>query len=126
MRGRGFSLLEMMVATVLAGVILVSLAPLLPQLSRGAVTGRHRMAAVHLAQQQLELTLSQGYAGMSSTSGSIVLDSTIRDVVQSTRYDYEVVVADRPPDLRSVLVTVRWTEAERALSEQVEALVVSP
>mgnify|MGYP000898467606 CR=1 FL=1 len=123
---RGFSLLEMMVATLVAGILLASMAPLWPAMNRGAVATRNRMAAVHLAQQQLEQSLSQGYAGVAARSGDVQVQSTVRNIAQRVDYHYEVSVADVPPDLRSVLVRVTWKERERNLQETLQSLLVSP
>lgn len=123
---RGFSLVEMMVATLLAAVILVSTAPLWPAMSRGAAATRNRMAAVHLAQEKLEQALSQGYAGVTADAGDIAVDSMIRNTTSTVTYHFEVVVTDVPPDLRSVLVRVTWREREQDREELVQGLLVSP
>lgn len=126
MSNRAFTLMEMVLATGLAIVILVSLAPLFPALGRSAASARHRMAALHLAQQQMEQSLAQGYQGVTARSGTVEQVSQLRSSFEKLRFDYEVTVADHPPDLRSILVTVQWSEGSRRVSEQLQCLLVQP
>ncbi|MEW6277115.1 MAG: prepilin-type N-terminal cleavage/methylation domain-containing protein [Candidatus Eremiobacterota bacterium] len=123
---RGFNLLEMIVATAVAALVLICLSPIWPATSRAIGVSRNRLAGLQVASQQLEESLGQGYAAMTDRTGSVTLTSTIRGVPRTIRYDYGVVVTPVPPDLRSVLVRVRWTEGERQLEESLEALVVDP
>ena len=92
----GFTLAEILVATLVLSVGIVAVAAGLQQATSGVEVGRGETAAIFLAEQRLELLKSVALEDWSSTlllAGTAV--EAYGTIVNATPYRRETVVADR-------------------------------
>ncbi len=122
MRGiRGFSLLEVILALVVALIVLVAMAGIWPQYARLAKRNLTRGAAVNIARQQLETTLAQGFAAAVPRTGFVTLEAVIKGVARDYRYDYQV-LTNQPlgSNLKNVRVVVNWQIEGKTMSTELQ------
>lgn len=100
--GRGFTLVELMVAILLIGVGLMGLAALSTTVTRSNVQSTALTTASALAQERVERFRSESYATIANGS-----DTRQVDGVTYTR-TWTVVADDPAPGLKTITVTVRW------------------
>lgn len=93
---RGFTLAEILVATLVLSVGIVAVAAALQQATSGVEVGRGETAAIFLAEQRLELLKS---AALEDWSSALLLAGTAVEaygtIVNAAPYRRETVVADR-------------------------------
>jgi type IV pilus assembly protein PilV len=107
----GFTLIELMVALVIIAVGVMTLSGIQTRSSRDVhMTGR-RTNALALAEQRIEMARSAGYTGAVSDSGATGPFS----------WTCHVNVAD--VELKSVTVSVRWTDNAQTQSLQLMTLL---
>jgi len=114
----GFTLAEVLVATLVLSVGIVAVAAGLQQATSGVEVGRGETAAIFLAEQRLELLKS---AALEDWSSTLLLAGTAVEaygtIVNATPYRRETVVADR-------VGRECWTEApSTATCKQVRVIV---
>ena len=119
----GFTLVEAMLSVVILLVIWLAAinAFILGQYSSSYA--KHKMQAIYIAQQQIEMLRKSNYAAMASQSG------TFNDVYLDTRVKATRVISMDTPTLvhgitadssyRNVRVEIRWTEPLLGISKTV-------
>ena len=108
--GRGFTLVELIVAVFLIGVGLMGLAALSTSVSRANHQSSSLTTASALAQDRLEAFRAEPYAAMASGG-----DTRTVDGLAYTR-TWTVTEDDPEPGLKTIAVTVSWTARGRSHS----------
>lgn len=119
-RGKGFTLLEIMVALAIIGVALVSLLALGNRTIGVNDRLQHMTRATLLAQQKMaeseNLARSGGIAGLSEEQGDFA--------EPFAAYRWQISLSDTPlPAVRMVTVTVLWGQAARNESVDVTSFL---
>ena len=123
-RGRGFSLIEMVVAMGLLAMGLIGVIRLFPVGLRASKRSEVVSKGTFLAQQRLEELKLAGYAALSATPPTVPLSGS------SGQYQWAATVepvdaAGLPTtnDVRAVTVTVQWPESGQTRSTAVMTYV---
>lgn len=103
-RGRGFTLVEMMVAILLLGVGMMALAALTTTVTRANGRSASLTTASALAQERIERFRIEPQATIAAGS-----DARVVDGVAFSR-SWTVANGDPAPSLKTVAVTVTWVE----------------
>ena len=107
----GFTLIELMVALVIIAVGIMALSGVQASSSRDVYSTGRRTRALAVAEEQVEIARSAGYASAVADSG---LSGPLYWVTHVDSADVE---------LRSVTVTVTWPEAASSQSVQLMTLL---
>jgi prepilin-type N-terminal cleavage/methylation domain-containing protein len=116
--GRGFTLLEVLVAATILVVSLLAIATAYPLAYRDIVYGGRVSQAVALAQQKQEELKAGAFppAGGSQTSGEYTVSWSVTSVGFGGATD----------DLRKIAVTVTWPQATRTGRYDLDGFVSKP
>lgn len=116
----------MMIAMAIFSTVLITSMGIWPVSFQAVQKAKNTLIASHLAEQETETTISQGYSGAASRSGSYILNSTVNGVVQSLTYTYTVTVTAVSTTLKDVVVQVQWLEGANARFVKYETLLFNP
>lgn len=113
-RSKGFSLLEVVIASFIFLTVLVAYQGYTLTMAKMMENNRGRMAACFVAEQLLEDFLAKGFDRTDEipTSGSVSLDVTMYGKPKHYAINYVVNIVDVNDDLKSVQVTVTSTAAK--------------
>ncbi|MBI4278762.1 MAG: prepilin-type N-terminal cleavage/methylation domain-containing protein [Armatimonadetes bacterium] len=127
---RGLTMVEILVAAAVFGVVVVAIASYYPAASKGALIGRSTTFAVLAAQQRMEEVFSKAYASVTSANFP---NDTVSDGVNT--YARTVTITDCSGDatspcessarLKKVVVGVSWTDAAVSKSINYSTLIVN-
>ncbi len=91
---RGFSLMEILLGSVIFATVIVYLAAIWGMHARTIGHARTRMLATFIAQQQIEYCLTLGYSGVDLQASlnwqKQTVTTTIKGVAQSVDYEYKI------------------------------------
>ena len=125
-RGRGFNLLEVMVAIAVVGTLVAFLTPLWPTSRATLHRAGEDAAAWQIGSSQMEISLAEDFDALADRSGSATRRTVVRGIERQTVFDYEVIVSDVPPDLKTILVNVRWNDGRQERRVRMESAVANP
>lgn len=117
---RGFSLLEVILASILITAVVISLMGVWPAHHQLIEKKKRRGAAVFFATREMELALDQGFDGVGPVGAPpqvqvVQVESVISDVPQTVEYKVTRTVTSDPsaptnPLLKQVQVVVEYDE----------------
>lgn len=122
-RGRGFSIIEMLVAVAVFTVFYFVVLEVWPLNAQAARQSRNVASATHLAQREMEYAIYQGYDSAASRSGTFTVSHTVNGRPHSTDFTYDVQVTQTSASLKDVVVSVDWTDpgaAGRAVQRRIQ------
>ncbi len=107
-RSRGFSLLEVIVATFIFLVVVMISAGYWVTVAKMMQQSRVRMAGVYVAEQVIEKAIEAGYEDVESLAGSgaIQMEATMYGRPTTYNVSYTVTITQVEPSLKSVKVDV--------------------
>ena len=113
---RGFSLVETMIAMLVLGFGLLTIASAQVYAVKSGQTGRHRTRAVQIAQTQMEQLQSSRWTAIAPTGWTAPIDVTTTVEAPTTQveqnYDMRWRITNVIPDqTRALDVQVSWTDA---------------
>lgn len=109
-RRRGFTVIEMLVAIAFFATFYIIIMEVWPLSARSVLQAKNALLASHVAEQEMEYAIYQGYNAVSNRSGTYQLTSTINGVVQSSAIRYRVTVTPNTSDTKDVQVRVDWSD----------------
>jgi len=111
-RRGGFSLIEIMFATLIFTVAYLAIIGIFPTCARAVHEARVVMLATHIAQQQLENTVSitTGFSGITGGSGQVTLISVVNGATETLTFNWQITVTNPGGDtnLKDVRCQVYW------------------
>lgn len=113
-RSRGFSLLEVIVATFIFLVIVMISAGYWVTVAKMMQQSRVRMAGVYVAEQVIEKAIEAGYDDVESLAGNgtFQMEATMYGKPYTYTVGYNVTVVQVEPSLKSVKVDISMANSE--------------
>ncbi|MBS2034173.1 hypothetical protein JST97_04250 [bacterium] len=128
MRGRGFSLLETVLAAFLFATISISLISLWLSHYRLQAQTQHRVVAQYVCKQMMEELLSQPVSTIvpvpRGSKPSIVIDSMMNGHARRVVYDFAVTCVNTA-NTKDVTVQVFWSEGKMEHEFHLETMLFS-
>jgi prepilin-type N-terminal cleavage/methylation domain-containing protein len=122
---KGFSLVEILVVTVIAGLIILAVANLVPAISLIG-SGNHELIAKEVAAQKIEDIRTLGYDNLGNGS-SVISDSRLNPLNQAsaaaTISDCSPTICTNGELLKEVVVSISWMENSKPKTFQVATFV---
>lgn len=123
MRREGFTLVEVVVALGLIGVLLVFVLTVFPALHQGARLAENHANAAFLGQSLLNQQRARGFAGVAARTGSWTFPVTVDDRVVQQQMSYQVDVQALDSHRKRIWVTMTWSDRTGAKKVVVETLL---
>lgn len=123
MRRTGFSLVEVVVALALIGVLLVFVLTVFPSIHRGARLAENHANAAFLGQSLLNQERARGFASAVPRSGSWTFPVTVEKRVVQQQMNYQVDVQALDSYRKRIWVTLTWSDSTGPKKVVVETLL---
>lgn len=119
---RGYSILEVLVASVLFATTMLSMASVWVTHAKAIDKSQEQQVAGALAQRLMEMQRALGYQTVPVASTPFTIERTMRGITTSSTFIYEIYVVDRAdpahpssvphgPTYKNVVVKVAWSDS---------------
>lgn len=125
MRRTGFSLVEVVVALALIGVLLVFVLTVFPSIHQGARLAENHANAAFLGQSLLNQERARGFAGVAARSGSWIFPVTVDRRVVQQQMNYQVDVQALDAYRKRMWVTLTWSDSTGPKRVVVETILAA-
>ena len=123
---RGLALAEMVVGIGVLSLMLLVMAAMTTQSARSGNQSQHSYEALCIAQNRLEAQLARSIDSLPLASpavqqGKLQDDTPYRLATEVYAFDQPAAAGLSDPEIRRVLVTISWTDAQGVHARQVES-----
>ena len=119
-------MVDTLVATALFCLVFVVFMDIWPVQARAVNLGRDVLTASCLADQEMEATISAGYAAAANRSGSVTVLSSADGRRGTVMFSYAVTVTTQSDSNKLVVVQVNWAEGTVRHHVELQTLLANP